>query len=326
MSEAHCLPENFANISSGIINVVALVVSITMIPTLFRTWRYFMKVRSASTSTLALPEKRHDVLMWSGLIFQVVSFLAIWSCIGGSVLYCFANLHNKSVLFWQYTQSAFIVLLCTHYYLLLLILFLRLYHAFERSPCRLSPCTVRFYVALFVVQPVSFLVGWFVYSTWSQWIGLLIFSGTALLIVFLVVSIIALYVHKLIQLYTLSDGDKDLLTLITKSTLLTTLTLVISIIAYVPSFMLDSLNGYTYWIMELFLMVDVYGNYCFILLAYPMCTKTYFKVCGKCDDLFRGCCQLMLRHRLKEVMASSEMNLAKVEPAETTRGLEVEIR
>eukprot|EP00484_Ammonia_sp_Unknown_P017930 CAMPEP_0197046612 /NCGR_PEP_ID=MMETSP1384-20130603/22312_1 /TAXON_ID=29189 /ORGANISM="Ammonia sp." /LENGTH=196 /DNA_ID=CAMNT_0042478441 /DNA_START=66 /DNA_END=656 /DNA_ORIENTATION=- len=196
---------------------------------------------------------------------------------------------------------------------------------------------MRFYAALYVVQPLSFLVGGFIFALWSRETGLLILGVAGLLIAFLILSNIVLYARKLIQLYKLSDRDKDLMTLITKSTLLTVLTVIVSVIAYVPFCMVASLNGYTYWIFELFLFMEVYSNYCFILLAYPMCATTYFTLCGKCDSLFRNCCQWLIEGN--EEALSNQMDLAMAnrtrtgvgetpiaQSFEADRALELEIR
>ena len=121
------------------------------------------------------------------------------------------------------------------------------------------------------------------------------FIGISAIILFLIISIVILYVQKLIVVYKLSNGDEEYIAITTKSIILTGVCLSVTVIGYIPFAFVNHFNGYTYWIFEICLVFDLYANWICIVGGFAMFDHYYLKLCGTIDTKCRGCCGSLLK-------------------------------
>ena len=280
MSSQHCTPAIVANVSRGVVDVIGIIMTITIIIMLHKTIS-FLRNQSSTPS-----EKVYHVLFWSGVVFQIISALAIIDILVGSITYCIPEFYQALDL----QRGLFTIFLAMHYYMLLLILFIRVYFAFQGSMFALTKCTVKTYIVIYIIEPILFILGGFMYIIVDSPIGLMLIAVAVVFILSLIISIVALYVQKLIQVYKLSKGDEHYMSIITKTTILTMMSVIVTCFGYIPFFMVNYLNGYTYWIMELSLLIDIYTNYICVVVGYPVFATLYNKLCGGLDLKCRNCC------------------------------------
>ena len=229
-SEQHCEPEVASNVSRGFVDVIGFIMILTFIPSLIRTATYLRKNSHAST------QKWQHILFWIGIVFQMVTIMTIINFIISSICYCQYTLYNKVATLFNTLRVTYIILFTLHYYLLLLIFFIRVYFAFKGSTFALKKCTVICYTVFYILQPVLFICGGFIFLMINQQIGSFIIGVTGIFLLLLIISIVMLYVQKLIAVYKLSGGDEHYMHIITKTTILTVICLIVTMIAYSPFF------------------------------------------------------------------------------------------
>lgn len=297
-SQQHCVPETFSNVSRGIVDFIGFIMILTTIPALYKTIEQLRK-KSQSPN-----EKSYHALFWFGLSFQIVTILTIIDLIIASIFYCPYTLHKKFSVLFNIAQGTYTILLAAHYYILLLILFIRLYFAFKGSTFALKKCTVRFYTFCYILQPITFISGSFLYLMDNEEFGLFLVAITAILILCIIISIVILYVNRLIMVYRLSDGDEHYMGIATKTTILTVICLTVTMIGYTPFILINYLNGHSYWIYEICLLIDIYANWICVVGGYPMFSTYYERLCGALDLKCRNCCRYILG-------IDNEINVAK---------------
>eukprot|EP01084_Bolivina_argentea_P096929 174236_1 len=242
----------------------------------------------------------HGVVFWFGLIFETITCALLIIFIPSSIWYCQGDYSNEHKIVW----IIFVILYVLHYYLLLLILFLRLYYSFSGTGYDLSKFAVRTYTIMYIIQPISLLVSTLLYgSDKYKNIGLALTVLSGLLLIALMISVTLLYVLKLIQIYKLSKGDEYFMKLITKTTILTVITITFTFLMLIPFILVNKFNGYTYWIFELWLIVDIYINCIAIIITYKFTQKYYLKICG--------CCQIKCRTLCMKIVHNDEINVVK---------------
>ena len=106
------------------------------------------------------------------------------------------------------------------------------------------------------------------------------------------------------MVYRLSNGDEHYMGIATKTTILTVICLIVTMIGYTPFVFINYLNGHSYWIYEVCLLIDIYTNWMCVVGGYPMFASYYERLCAKIDSKCRDCCGNILG-------IDDEINVAK---------------
>eukprot|EP01083_Nonionella_stella_P004870 14235_1 len=183
--------------------------------------------------------------------------------------------------------------------ILLGILFYRVWIVFTNSTFELSIATIRFFVALYIFTWIDLILfgvlsaAYWLFDVWLIDItAYVIIAATGSCCIFVLnVSLIYLFIYKLVQAFkSLSNNRDNLLQLITKTSLLffvSTLTLLLFVIS--PP--LRNLRS-VHWdfVCDVVLIGDVYANFMCIWLSYQFADDYYDKICGVCHRKCYGCC------------------------------------
>ena len=287
MSTKHCRPEIFANISSGIVDVIVFIMLLSIVSTIYSSIKHYRSPRCGD-------ENFYRTLFWCIFTFQIITGLALIFQISGSILYCPHKLHGVGT-DWNLIQRVlFASFLGLHYYLLLLILFIRVYFVFKASAFAVSKCTARVYAIVYVIQPVIYFSGVLTFIFVNETVGYIIIAIILVDLLGLMMSLIILYLNKLTTIYKLSNGNQYYMGVITKTTILTIISLSVTLVGYLPFFFSSWLNGYSWWITDLMIVVDIFTNYVCVVAAHPIFASYYVKLCGGLDAKCRYCCGSIL--------------------------------
>ena len=170
-------------------------------------------------------------------------------------------------------------------------MFIKVYYVFKESAYRLSQCTLRLFIILFMVLPIPLS---FMSATLYE------FGAKYRLVIYGIIGLFSLiftylFVYKLYQIYRDSrkhqsddkenktDPANQFLSTLTKTTILA--------FTSVSFTMLVPLVSWNDNMTETFLMilVDVYTNFICVMLTYSIFDSQYQKCCGCCDKNFKKC-------------------------------------
>eukprot|EP01083_Nonionella_stella_P041735 113048_1 len=159
-------------------------------------------------------ERTHPLVFYSALIFVFVSIVILCKCVLYGLSLCsYFTTFNASLSHLVF-DIIFADLYVFQLYLLWIVLFIRLYYIFHSTPYSLSAVTIRIYCVIFIFSPLLTLL-LAMDSFYNIFIVLGLNGG-----IFITLSIVILYIFKLVQVY-IHDSDNDqLLALITKNTIL----------------------------------------------------------------------------------------------------------
>eukprot|EP01084_Bolivina_argentea_P088060 158978_1 len=179
-------------------------------------------------------------------------------------------------------------------YLLLWIFFVRLKKVFKKSPLRLSNISNYTYIGMFSGMIILCFIGTICIFVQPELMGFieLAFLG---LFAMVMLSLVLLFVYKLIRVYRINSGmdnkDEDLISAITKTTLLTTISISITITNGIFTALWDSENNIVFrWFCHYIVLVDVFTNFICIIMSYKIYKGYYLVICRFIDSKCRDCC------------------------------------
>ena len=273
----HCEPKTFSQVSTGILWVIEGIMIATILIMFYKTIKKF-------------ESKKSPVLYWIGICFQISCIATLSTYLAQSTVYCPYHLYNKNETAYAITAALLNIFLVIHYYLLLVILFIRIHFVFKGSMWAIKQCTIRIYCCLYIAMIVFLLSGSMVFVFHEEdTYGLYLIGIVVVIIIGIMIGLMVLYIRKLINVYKLSEGDQYFMGIITKTTICTLISLSFFFFAYIPFFAVQSMTGYSYWILDLAVITDIYSNYICVIVAYPMFGTYYVKLCGKLDVKCRLC-------------------------------------
>eukprot|EP01083_Nonionella_stella_P041737 113050_1 len=159
-------------------------------------------------------ERTHPLVFYSALIFVFVSIVILCKCVLYGLSLCsYFTTFNASLSHLVF-DIIFADLYVFQLYLLWIVFFIRLHYIFHSTPYALSAFTIRIYSFIFICSPLFTLL-LTIESFYYIFIVLGLIAG-----LFITLSMIILYIFKLIQVYTHDDGNDQLLAIITQHTIL----------------------------------------------------------------------------------------------------------
>eukprot|EP01083_Nonionella_stella_P151119 482481_1 len=226
-------------------------------------------------------------LFYSALIFVVISVVILCKCILYGLSLCSYFLVLDASLHHLVFDIIFSDLYVIQLYLLWIVLFIRLYYIFLGTPYALSVVAIRIYCVIFIFSPLLLCVLFWFYKIFIV-LGL---SGG----IFITLSMIILYIFKLIQVYT-HGSDDELLATITKNTILimictlfSLLILFILIMNFIFSVYAIS-YGYQQQFLDICLLLDCYISTCCLIFQFKSLHPKYEYFCGCVDVICRYYC------------------------------------
>eukprot|EP01084_Bolivina_argentea_P146260 256165_1 len=189
-----------------------------------------------------------------------------------------------------------------------IILFYRLYTLFKSTPFQLSKLVTRFYLSLILI--VSFL-GIFAAVMYSNYLSIARFVSSLIGIfgMILMISIICLYIYKLFLVYK-TGNDDDLMNVITKTSLLTFISILNTILVFItlPLFSFEKIqySPHCNYAWNLIVIADLYTNVFCIFLGFKHFKQHYIKVCGFCDV---KCNRICTKYVENNIRVAKEINI-----------------
>lgn len=259
--------------------------------------------------------KSHSMVKTPKYIFVISLFLIIVTLLcllAWAILLSFDH---------QIFNGLFNILYTLQYYALLLSLFTRLSDTFRDSAAfSLSHQSIKLFQYTFICSSSTFI---FFAIMEHQIRGNMLWTALVLFIsAFFILSILFVnssFIHKLFKIYQLNTQNVKMLTIITKTTVLTFTSIVTSIISpfiIIYRFHVQSLCAFS----DLLITLDVFTNFLCIVLSFNHFDKFYHILCGCLDSK----CKSMCTHTLKtdEFIVTDldikQANISPVQQAEET--------
>eukprot|EP01083_Nonionella_stella_P043961 118574_1 len=258
---------------------------------LFSTFPIIYPLIKVQTETHKTPK----LLFSAGLAFMISSclmLLLITVCMFTIIASC-AGHHNQSV--FDVIDVARPLCYMLQLYFLLLVFFLRLCYVFKGTALRLSNVCVKVYKFIFCTIPFCLILGAFVYTfSHVSILRLLVLIPAFLLVVILIISVVVLFIQKLMQVYKCAGHDEALMGIITKTAILSLLSITMTILS--PTCLAISMsvpNVHVQWVANVFVLLDVYTNFVCVALCDRYYSTYYFKICGCLDRRCHVMCREM---------------------------------
>eukprot|EP01083_Nonionella_stella_P143980 448573_1 len=195
-------------------------------------------------------------------------------------------------------------------YLLLLIFYIKLKKVFMKSPLRLSKNTNRAYTVMFIALPCGAVIGigvFFVHPTVFVWIEIMFL----LLFAALMISLVVLFIYKLVQVYkraAASEKDEDLVAVITQTTLLATISIFLTIVNAINTAMYSAVDNIVYqWICHYIVLFDIITNFICVIIGFKIFKQTYYALCFHLDTHCRSCCRHIVLDQSPKTLRRMEM-------------------
>mmetsp|Transcript_31736 Transcript_31736/g.51349 ORF Transcript_31736/g.51349 Transcript_31736/m.51349 type:complete len:327 (-) Transcript_31736:1743-2723(-) len=181
------------------------------------------------------------------------------------------------------------------YFLLLLIVFLRLFYSFRDSVWGLRRCTLGVYAAAFTVLAISLIVFACLRPFAAEGEVIILNSFVSGQIAILSLTMCALFIRKLYVVYSRgTTADMILIETITKTSILTFTAIVSQFVTTAVSSSYSSFSASTLFVLYCFFAIDVLTNYICIMLGFKFLDSQYRKVCScldsQCTSLILKCC------------------------------------
>eukprot|EP01083_Nonionella_stella_P044225 119142_1 len=204
----------------------------------------------------------------------------------------------------QYFSLLYLFFFAMQSYLLLFIFYIKLRMVFNGNVLAITPCTNACYMTMFVGMPFSFMMAiifFFVLPVAFFWfVTLFLFVA-----VLTMVSLVGLFVHKLIKVNHHCKADEELVSLITRITLLGIISISITIVNALDGIFV--VDGVVYeWITRYIALFDLFSNLICIIMGHQMFKKYYFILCSPLDRCCRLCCSVMVRDETMLASVSSD--------------------
>eukprot|EP01084_Bolivina_argentea_P219231 371886_1 len=227
-------------------------------------------------------EKPAKALFYYTLLF----ILSTIGCLSLLILIDICNIQ-------PYTKSITLLLIisCITYllqkYLLLIVLFCRSYYVFNGTGLEISTKLIRIFTIMFIITPFVLVLCSIITIVYlSKQTSLIIGIFIMLLIVFEIVALIVLIIQKLYTIYKLmthSSERNQLIKLITKTTLLMSISVITSIIGPILIFIRFD-NIQIYIISGVVISIETFINLICITLSFTCFNKYYVRYCNFGDN------------------------------------------
>eukprot|EP01084_Bolivina_argentea_P172358 298567_1 len=218
-----------------------------------------------------------------------------------------------------------ILYLIVQIYLLWLVMFIKLYYVFKESRYALSKCTVRSFIALFIILPFIMFIAVIIGISMSG------ATGVILLLLYATFSGILsyLFVYKLVKIYKdtqqfdesgVINPNNRILSTITRASLLAFISFSFSLINPIVSYIVyDEESYFDDFISAVIMLMDIYTNVICVILTYGPFTTQYMTCCGVCDKQCKICLFNMIskQHKKRKRLPTDDIEECDLEKTKT---------
>ena len=187
------------------------------------------------------------------------------------------------------------------------ILFYRLYKVFGRKPFQLSKFVTYSFITCYTFLCVL-LIFFNIFGMTSMInYAISVIVGVIIFIYILIMNVwlVFLFIFKLIQTYGCEEADESLIELITKISILCfTSAFTVLLTSIFVSLSLEITSYHWYFILDIFVIMDLYTNFLCVLLSFRYFDRFYLTICKCCDhqcyECWRRCIQVLKTRKLSK--------------------------
>ena len=301
--------------SMDVMSIVWITINIILLANMIPLMYKFIKMNLQKRSK----KKQKWYLFYPGIIFTICTFIIL---IADTVVIFFYECNH---FWWMLFMLIFGSTYTLQIVLVFTILFARTYFIFKSSAYALSKRTIIIYCLLFIMVPcsVGLVEAWYHISHHSE------VSSTALALCYVfnmlvMVSLLTLFTQKLFITYTnlptvhdprRSETHRNLMKVITRTVVLTSISLLFTLIASIGFITIDKWNTFGQMMIALLVIIDVYTNFVCILLSYAFFDRYYQKLCGKFDHKIGQICNYISGTDVNTLIRLTSTSTAKSSPA-----------
>ena len=260
-----------------VINVILL---ISTVPIIYKFIKAHVQNEERKTRSTLL-------LFYPGLIFFIFTFLAFVMILIVMLYYC-----SEHQSFYPKLIASFIMFYVLQLYMLLLTLWIRLYYVLHGTFQAFSKVTISIMTIIFISILVLSVAGVIIYNIYYQ-IGYWLVYFTLFLLLILIFSVVTMYIYKLLVIYKNMMSDAKLIEIITKTTMLTIISIFATLLSPIMLVMQKRTNMNQVidgqMIQNLVFYSDIYTNFLCIVLSYRYFDTYYIKLCKGTHS----CCEKM---------------------------------
>eukprot|EP01083_Nonionella_stella_P025458 70105_1 len=188
------------------------------------------------------------------------------------------------------------------------VLFLRLCFIFKNSVFKLSNCTKASFTITLATMPTLLIICFL--PVWPTMESLYIASSVLLLLAVIIsIWLTVLFSFKLYKVQTSRlnvNDDDELLSMITKNTVLATVSILVTVIAVCGNTIYVAFQSEYMLYASLFVfLLDHYTNFVCIFLTYRFCDGYYLTLCGFVDNKCRLCYAKGQTHPALDIVVST---------------------
>ena len=254
-----------------IVNVVLLISALTFV---FKYIRSFSKEAS----------KTSKLLFHAGNAFVFLSIFTLFLAIP-------FNFNCTNHVYVKYWHRVFQCGFGLQGYLLLILWFIRLYYAFNKTQFKLSNCTVIFIIISLSICFCGFMYG-ILFFTHKDKVGLIVLLVCVGMCLCWAIFLITLFIYKLIQVYKNVSKNSALISIITKNTILFVISIgwtilhcimmMLTVILFKDKPIISMHIKMTKDFLHLF---NIYVNFICILFSYNCFDGHYQSICGLTNSI-----------------------------------------
>lgn len=270
------------------VKTASVTCSISLIITISLIWRY-----KRSNNIHNNTKKETRALGYTTYIFFAIVCACFLTHFTTHATSCYAYYHptSRAKRIYTYIFALHSGIYGIVLWVMLAIFFIKVYIIFKGTPLHLSQCTRRCFAVFFIIDvllPISLAIS-LLLSDHRKLISAILLLFTFIFAISTLISIISLFINKMIKTYKILMNDDDLIKIITKTIILTFTSIFITILTFL-AFIIDSVRtggNPNIWVVVTTIMgdFDVLTNFLCIIFAYEFNTKYYQIFCGGMDKI-----------------------------------------
>eukprot|EP01084_Bolivina_argentea_P256199 431250_1 len=233
-------------------------------------------------------EQLNKIGKFCGFIFIIATYVTLFCCMMTASHDCYMLYHSS---IHHVISVVYIISYIIQSFTLLVIFFNRIYNVFASTRHKLSECTTKIYIGLFILELICavFMLSTLMFVTVTLIITVLFF----VIFITLMISLVALFVYKLIMVYNHIEKESDsfLATAITKTTILISTSVIITVIHFISvTLHVNHYNNHAFkWIDNYVAACDVFTNFLCVIMSYKAFKIYYSQMCWCVEPKCRSC-------------------------------------
>ena len=179
-------------------------------------------------------------------------------------------------------------------FILIIIFFHRIVRVFKKTPFQLKKITIRIYNISFILLPswlfAGIALGWIICKSECILVGI-VASLFLLFYILLLISLVSLFIYKLIQVYNNEQDDNGtLVAAITKLAVLVSLSVFVTFTNMITTvFYFQYERVWIEWLSIFVAIADLYTNFICVIMCFKAFKSHYDLLCHGLDSICKIC-------------------------------------